>query len=135
MLAQISNLPCWAFLALLILASRPASAQLDQPLPAAEQVEAGQALATKWRDAAPAENAEYKGALKIRTSEGQTETVPLTFRIIAGQPSWQTIYEAGATSRTAVQKLTIIHTPGKANQYLFAGGARPGEAAGQPVQL
>jgi len=121
--------------ALVLLTSWSAVAQLDQSLPPAEQGEAGQALATKWRDTVPAENAQYKGALKIRDSDGQTDTVPLTFKIVVGEPSWQTIYEAGATARAAAQQLTIIHTPGKANEYLFAGGVKPGDPAGKPVRL
>ena len=111
------------------------SAQLDHALPPSEQAEAGQDLAKKWRDAKPQENAKYKGALKIRSSEGQTETVPLTFQIITGEHTWQTIYESAATPKTAAQKLVIIHTPGKPNEYLFASGSKPGAPAGQPVRL
>jgi len=110
-------------------------AQLDHSLPPPEQAAAGQALAQKWRDSVPAESAEYKGALKIRRSEAQTETVPIIFRIIIGQPSWQTIYEAAPTAKLPGQKLIIIHTPGKPNQYLFASGSKPGDPAGQPAPL
>ena len=122
-------------LGIALLISWRAVSQLDQALPPAEQAEAGQALAKKWRDALPAENAEYKGALKIRNSDGQTDSVPLTFKIIVGETSWQTVYEASASARTAAQKLIIIHTPGKPNEYLFAGGVKPGDAAGKPVRL
>jgi len=115
--------------------SSPLFAQLDRTLLPSEQAEAGQALAEKWRDAVPAENAEYKGALKIRTSDGHTETIPLTFKIVTGATNWQTIYEAAATAKTPAQKLTIIHTPGKPNQYLFLDGAKPGNAPGQPIRL
>ena len=54
----------------------------------------------KWRDALPQENAEYKGALKIRSSDSHTETIPLTFKITTGPTNWQTIYEAAATAKT-----------------------------------
>src|SRR5205085_1955846 len=121
--------------AVLLFASSTALAQLDHALPPSEQAAAGQALVEKWRDAAPAENAEYHGVLKIRDHDNQTETVPLTFKIILGESSWQTVYEAGATSKTPAQKLAIIHAPGKPNQYLFASGSKPGEPAGQPMAL
>ena len=42
---------------------------------------------------------------------------------------------ASKTVWSAAQKLTIIHTPGHPNEYQFAGGARAGEAAGQPARL
>ena len=109
--------------------------QLDHELPPAEQKEAGAALAQKWRDAVPGESAEYKGALKIRNNEGHTETIALNFKLIAGKPSWQTIYEAAPTSTRPGQKLVIIHTPGKPNEYLAANGTKPGEPAGQPAPL
>jgi hypothetical protein len=118
----------------LLLTCSPLSAQLDHTLPPAEQAEAGLALAEKWRDAVPAENAEYTGALKVRTSDDQTETIPITFRIIVGTTNWQTIYQVAATAKTPAQKLTIIHTSGKPNEYILAT-AKPGEAAAQPVRL
>src|SRR5258708_464752 len=77
--------------AFILLISSTAFAQLDRVLPPSEQAEAGQALAQKWRDAMPAENAEYKGALKIRADNAPTETIPLTFKIIAGTTTWQSI--------------------------------------------
>src|SRR5580765_2644564 len=117
----------------LFLALGNAPAQLDHSLPLAEQGPAGQAIAEKWRDAAPAENAEYKGALKIRNPDGDLETVPLTFKIIAGQSVWQAIYESRATPKTPAQKLVIIHTLGKPNEYLLAQAAKPGEPVGQPI--
>src|SRR5258706_7724067 len=122
-------------MALLLAIPLIASAQLDQAVPASDQAAAGQALAEKWRDAVPPENAEYKGALKIRNRDGETQTVPLTFRIIKGQTNWQTIYEAGATAKTAAQKLVIVHAPGKPNEYYFASAAKQGEPPGQPVRL
>ena len=122
-------------LSLLLLTSSGAFAQLDHPLPLAEQAQAGQALAQKWRDAVPSENAEYRGALRIRHSQGPTETVPITFRIITGEASWQTIYEARATPLTPAQKLVIVHSPGKPNDYLFATGTKSGEAPGKPTRL
>jgi len=122
--------------AFILLISSTAFAQLDRVLPPSEQAEVGQALAQKWRDAMPAENAEYKGALKIRANNGPTETIPLTFKIIAGTANWQSIYEVAATAKTPAQKLTIIHTPGQPNQYLFVDGAKQGDkTSDQPVRL
>ena len=112
-----------------------AVAQLDQAVPTSEQAAAGQALAEKWRDAVPPENAEYKGALKIRNRDGDTETVPLTFKIIRRETNWQTIYETGGTARRAAQRLVIVHEAGKPNEYYFAAATKPGEPAGQPLRL
>ena len=121
-------------LSLSLLAGFSASSQLDHALPPSEQAAAGQELAAKWRDAAPAENAEYHGALKIRHNE-QTETIPLTLKISAGEARWSVIYQAAPTAKTPGQILTIIHTPGQPNAYLFASGAKPGELAATPVPL
>ncbi len=110
-------------------------AQLDHAIPPSEQAAEGQALAEKWRDAAPAENAEYTGALKIRKVGGETETVPLNFKIIVGKENWQTIYDAKPTPQTPGGKLVIIHTPGQPSQYLVAQGAKPGQAAGPPLPV
>ncbi len=123
------------FLALALPASFPALAQIEPPLPPAEQAQAGQALAEKWRDAVPGENAEYKGALKVRSSEGATQTVPITFRIVVDETNWQAIYEARSTGKSPAQKLVILHTPGKANEYFYAAAAKPGELPGPPAPL
>jgi hypothetical protein len=122
-------------LSLSLLAGFSASSQLDHALPPSEQAAAGQELAAKWRDAAPPENAEYHGALKLRHNEGQTETIPLTLKISAGEARWSVSYQAAPTPKTPGQILTIIHTPGQPNGYLFASGAKPGEPAGPPVPL
>jgi len=122
-------------LALFLAIPMIASAQLDQAVPGSDQPAAGLALAEKWRDAAPPENAEYKGALKIRNREGDTETVPLTFKIIKSDTNWQTVYEAAATVKTAAQKLVIVHAPGKSNEYYFAKGSSAGGAPGESLRL
>src|SRR5689334_15920668 len=78
-------LPCAGIVFLL---AAGAQAQLDHSLPLGEQAEAGKALAEKWRDAAPGENVEYNGAVKIRNSDGDVESVPLKFKIVLGAPGW-----------------------------------------------
>lgn len=121
--------------ALLFLLAPVGHTQLDRVLPPAEQAQAGQALAAKWRDAVPEGNAEYRGALKIRNNEGRTETVPLTFKIIVSEPGWQTIYEAGPAAKTPAQKLVIVHTAGKPNEYLFSAETKPRDPLGPPIRL
>src|SRR5438445_7984149 len=55
---KIHGLLAATIAACILLLSSTLFAQLDRTLPLSEQAEAGQALAEKWRDAAPAENAE-----------------------------------------------------------------------------
>jgi len=122
-------------LVLLLVTASLALSQIEPPLPPLEQAQAGQALAEKWRNSVPGENAEYKGALKIRSNEGATQTVPIDFKIILGETNWQAIYEARATAKSLAQKLVIIHTPGKPNDYLFAVAAKPGDPPGSLAPL
>ncbi len=122
-------------LALLFSSSSLGLSQIEPQLPPADQARAGQALAEKWRDAVPGENAEYKGALRIRSNEGATQTVPIDFRIVLGETNWQAIYETRGTGKSLAQKLVIIHSPGQPNQYLFAAAAKPGEPLGPLAPL
>ena len=130
---EVRGIAC--FVAVLLVPCSATFGQLDHSLPASEQGEAGKELAERWRDAVPEENASYKGALKIRNGEGEIETIPITFRIATGQPAWETVYEAEATSKTPAQKLIIRHTPGQPNEYLFAAGTKPGQPVAEPVRL
>ena len=118
-----------------LLATTAAFGQLDHSISPAEQIEAGRDLAQKWRDAVPAENADYHGVLKIRRGDEVEETIPLTFKIIAGQPTWRTVYEAKATAKSPAQTLVIIRAPDRPNQYLFATAAHLGEPVGEPKPL
>src|SRR5260221_1724999 len=97
-------------LALLFSSSSLGLCKIEPQLPPADQARAGQALAEKWRDAVPGENAEYKGALRIRSNEGATQTVPIDFRIVLGETNWQAIYETRGTGKSLAQKLVIIHS-------------------------
>jgi len=134
---SLSQNSCFHLTLLALTAIHPltASAQLDQAVPPSEQAPAGQALAEKWRDAIPPEDAEYKGALKIRNREGDTLTVPLTFRIIKSGATWQTVYEAAATATTPAQRLIILHSPGKPNEYYFSKAAKKSDLSSEPKCL
>ena len=97
--------------------------------------EAGEELAQKLRSSVPAENAEYKGVLRIRRRDADPETVPLVCRIRVGGSNWQAIYETSPTGQAAAEKLVIVHRPDRPNEYLYARGTRAGGPPGEPVPL
>ena len=94
--------------------------------------EAGRALAAKLRSAAPAENAGFHGLLKIRPRDGRTEILSITSRITVGKTNWQVTYETAATDRNAVERLTVIHAPGRPNEYLYSSGTNTSD---RPIPL
>src|SRR5947207_4666227 len=80
--------------------------------------QAGLELAQKVRSMAPQENSKASGVLKIRDRDGKITEVPVSCHVVAGGQTWQIIYEAkgGTTS----EKLTILHTADRPNEYLYA---------------
>ena len=89
--------------------------------------EAGRALAEKLRSAVPAENAAFHGLLKIRPRDGRTEVLAIASKITVGEADWQVNYETAAAERHAAEKLTIIHSPGRPNEYLDSSGTNTSE--------
>jgi hypothetical protein len=94
--------------------------------------EAGRALAEKLRSAAPAENAAFHGILKIRPRDGRTEVLAIASRITVGETKWQVTYETTAKESNAAEKLTIIHAPGRPNEYLYSSGTNTSD---RPIPL
>jgi hypothetical protein len=103
--------------------------------PAPTSNEEGQKLAVELRLMRPTENLEVKGFLKIRDADGKRTKVPINYRFISGDQSWQSIYEIEAGDRVPAEKLAVAHTAGGPNRYWHSrANGTPGSAA-EPVAL
>jgi len=102
---------CW--LALLLGIQLAAAANK----PASTSNEEGQKLAAELRLMRPTDNLEVKGFLKIRDADGKRTKVPINYRFISGDQSWQSIYEIEAGDRVPPEKLAVAHTEGGPNRY------------------
>lgn len=100
-----------------------------------DPAKAGQMLAEHWRSAVPREKTEIKGALKIRRSSSLIITVPFIFRIDPGEVQWRASYETASTAEITAEKLVVVHTPDKPNEYLYARAKAPGEAPPEPAPI
>ncbi len=49
-----------------------------------------------------------------------------------GQTNWQVTYETAATERNAAERLTIVHSTGRPNQYLYSSGTNRSD---RPISL
>src|SRR5438132_7771858 len=85
-----------------------------------KQKEEGQALAAELRRQRPTENAELTGVLKIRDGASQRSELVIRFQVIVGDGFWKSIYQTQAGPRAGAEKLMVIHTEGRPNQYLIA---------------
>jgi hypothetical protein len=118
-----------------LVASSPAQSPVPDKLSSLEPDQAGQMLAESLRTAAPAEDADFRGVLKTRSREGQTNLVPFTLHVRAGQTNWQVIYETASAGGLPAETLIVLHAPGRANEYRLARAARPGGPPDGPVPL
>lgn len=125
----------WAGLLAALVGSLPAQSPVPDKLSSLAPDQAGQVLAESLRTAAPAEDGDFRGVLKTRSREGQTNLVPFTLHVRAGRTNWQVIYETASAGGLPAEKLIVLHTPGRANEYRLARAARPGEPPGEPVTL
>jgi len=120
---------CW--LALLLGIQLAAAANK----PASTSNEEGQKLAAELRLMRPTENLEVKGLLTIRHADGKRTRVPISYRFISGDQSWQSIYEIEAGDRVPPEKLAVAHTEGGPNRYWRSrADGTPGSAA-EPIAL
>ena len=106
-----------------------------QELPPAEGPEAGRDLAALLRSMQPAENAKWRGALKISGRDQKTISVPVLCETILGSNNWSVMYLAAATQTTAAEKLTVIFSTNAPNQYLYARAATLDGPLGEPKSL
>ena len=103
--------------------------------PAATSNEEGQKLAAELRLMRPTENLEVKGFLKIRDADGKRTKVPIHYRFISGDQSWQSIYEIEAGDRVPSERLAVAHSEGGPNRYWHSrANGTPGSAA-EPIAL
>jgi hypothetical protein len=103
------------------------------PPPVLNDPVAGEALASSLRSTRPATNAEIAGLLKIRRRSAPEQSVPVISRILLGDHSWRTIYQATLSNRTEI--LEVLHFPGKPNDYFLIQNAGTEVAPSHPVLL
>jgi hypothetical protein len=114
--------PLVAFAGLLLSCSGLAA----QPSEIAKQKQEGQALAAELRRQRPTENAELTGVLKIRDGASQRSELVIRFQVVVGDGFWKAIYQTQAGPRAGAEKLIVIHTEGRPNQYLIAQAEKSG---------
>ncbi len=95
----------------------------------------GQALAAELRLARPREDLEVKGSFKIRDPDGRRMRIPVRYRYVDGEKSWQTIYETEAHGQLPAEKLVVIHAEGEPNRYLYYRAGETKAAPGEGVTL
>jgi hypothetical protein len=123
------------FLSFLFASLITQAAEPEQPLSMMDPVKAGQLLAERLRASAPTEPSALKGTIKIRRRGAATLEVPFRFEARPGETNWRAIYQTASVKDIPAEQLTIIHTPGKPNEYLYAKATKPGESPGEPVLL
>jgi len=91
----------------------------------------GAELAVKLRSAAPAENSEFSGFLKITERDGKQTFLPIISRISVTPTNWFALYRTAPTNGLAAETLIITHRPGMSNIYAWTKGT----SVVAPVQL
>lgn len=101
---------------------------------AASAVEEAQALAAELRSQVPPESPPARAWLRMRDGRGKWSEREVEIEIVhGGSNEWKNIYRV-LSGPGSLERLTIIHRPGKTNQYLLeAGDERGGESGGTPV--
>jgi len=100
---------------------------LAAPLPEiVKDKEEGQALAAELRRQRPTENAEVTGILKVRDGASQRSELVIRFQVIVGDGFWKAVYQTQPGPRAGAEKLIVIHTEGRPNQYLIARAEKSG---------
>ena len=92
------------------------------PAPINDPVE-GQKLARELRAVAPAENTSITATLRLTVPGQPAREVPLKSTVTVTSSNWTSIYEAHPTN-APTEVLTILHVPGKPNQYEWRHGER-----------
>ncbi len=98
---------------------------LPFPAPAVRDQAGGQRLAELIRSAVPETNSEIHGVLLINSGKTKSK-IPVVCQVKMQEGSWETIYQAEATSTAGAERLVIIHTTNGPNRYLYARAAHPG---------
>lgn len=95
----------------------------------------GEALAAELREQQPPDQLATSGTLKMRDAAGSRREAEVTLRVAKGEESWVSSYATPGTDTLPPERLVVLHTPGKPNQYLYARATSPGGPLPQPVAL
>ncbi len=87
---------------------------------------AGQELAKKVLSMAPRENSQVSGILKIRDADKRMTEIPVSSEVVVNGNTWQTRYVAKPAAPAAQETLTIVHTAGRPNEYLYSKASSAG---------
>jgi hypothetical protein len=85
----------------------------------------GQALAAELRSAPPPENLEVEGLIRIRREDGRRTNQPFRYRVVAGNDSWQHIYEATPSLSHPGETLVVAHRPDAPPTYTLTRRTGP----------
>jgi len=103
----------------------------------ADPENAGLELAKRVLVMVPRENSSVRGVLKIHDAQGRTTEVPVTSQVLSGGKTWQVTYTARLPGG-GEEKLTIVHTPDRPNEYLYSkgsGGSQPQRLTGSQANI
>ncbi len=118
------------FFASLLAAALPAFADP----PASDDLAAGQALAQQIRNALPEDTNMVRGTLIIRAG-GRTTNVPVVCRVVLHPATWETDYDAAATTNHGAEQLIVIHATNAPNVYLYARAPAPSAPLPKPAPI
>lgn len=90
---------------------------------------AGQELANALSSMRPAEDASWRGVMKISGRGHKTIMVPVTCQTALGDSDWTVTYTAGPTNGSGAERLVIHFSTNAPPQYLYT------PASGQPKSL
>ena len=96
-----------------------------RPLDRAEGEKEARSLLAHLLEQRPDRSVTNTGTLKLRDVEGNQRAVSARFDIVARQTDWLSVYAAAGASNGAAARLTIIHKPGQANEYLLDENGTP----------
>jgi hypothetical protein len=96
---------------------------------------AGQDLAAVMCSMRPAEDADWRGVMKISGRGHQTMSVPVTCRTTTGESAWTVTYTTDATNGSVAEKLVINFSTNAPPQYLYSRASSPGAPPGEATHL
>jgi hypothetical protein len=79
----------------------------------------GQALAKELRESVPAGETDVQGMIRIRDGDGRRRSLPFQYQVRLTADGWRSIYETSGGGVTTPQRLTVVHRPGRPNEYIL----------------
>ncbi len=120
------------FLAVCLTASILAAAEPPKTAPAVELD--GHGLAMQLSSMEPVESSEIHGTLCIKLKRTRSEA-PFVCKVIRRDSTWESVFQALATGKTAAETLVIIHTSGAPIRYLYAKAQSPTNTLVEPQPI